>query len=113
MSDYSLYKQQEERLAANKGVTGRGIFGCISFLVSAGIAYGIYWWLSGRYNLRAMLKIPASWPSVVVTALIVIILFVAIQLVLTLFLGILSKLGGKDQKVEDKLDELHETWDQQ
>ena len=112
-SDYILYKQQDERLAANKGVTGRGIFGCISFLVSAGIAYGVYWWLNGRYDLRAMLNIPANWPAAVVTALIIIILFIAIQSIVTIFLGILRKLGGKDQKVEDKLDELYENWDQQ
>jgi len=106
MSDYSLWKRQDERLEANKGVTGRGIVGCISFLISGGIAYGIYWWLSGRYNLRAELSIPYSWPDAVVTALIIIILFIAIQAIVTIFLGILRKLAGKDQKVEDKLDEL-------
>jgi TRAP-type C4-dicarboxylate transport system permease small subunit len=111
--DYSLWKRQDERLEANKGVTGRGIVGCISFLISAGIAYGIYWWLDGRYDLRTELSIPYSWPDAVVTALIVIILFIAIQSIVTIFLGILRKLAGKDQKVEDKLDELYEKWGEQ
>lgn len=112
--DYSLWKQQDMRREANKGLTGRGFVGCISIVVSAGIAYGIWtMFLQSRIDLRSALRLPATWPDAAITGLAVIVLFVAVQLTFTILLGILWKLTGKDQKVEDKMDELADTWDQQ
>ena len=112
--EFSFFKQQEARREANKGVTGRGFVGCISIVISAGIAYGIWtMFLSNQIDLRRDLRLPATWPDTVVTGLAVIILFVAVQLASTILLGIMWKLTGKDQKVSDKMDELADTWDQQ
>jgi hypothetical protein len=47
-SDYSLWKKEQERREANKGLTGRGLVSCTIVLISAAVAYGIYWWLSSQ-----------------------------------------------------------------
>ena len=112
-SDYSLWKKEQERREANKGLTGRGLASCLTVLISAGVAYAIYRWLSSRYDLGYVLSLPPEWPDTVVAALVIIILFVAFLFVLTLLLGVVWRLAGKDQKVKDKLEEIYETWDQQ
>jgi hypothetical protein len=113
VSDYSLWKKEEERREANKGLTGRGLASCVTVLISAGVAYLIYRWLSGQYDLAYVLSLPRDWPPIVVAALVIIVLFVAFQFVLTLLLSVLWRLGGKDKKVKDQLEEIYETWDQQ
>ncbi len=112
-SDYSLWKKEQDRREANKGLTGRGLGSCLIVLISAGVAYVIHRWLSGRYNLAYELSLPRDWPPMVADALVIIILFVAFLFVLTLLLGVVWRLAGKDQKVKDKLEEIYETWDQQ
>jgi hypothetical protein len=112
-SDYSLWKKEQERREANKGLTGRGLVSCTIVLISAAVAYGIYWWLSSQYDLRYVLSLPPDWPPLLVAALVIVILFVAFLFVLTLLMSVVWKLTGKDQKVQDKLEEIYETWDQQ
>jgi TRAP-type C4-dicarboxylate transport system permease small subunit len=111
--DYSLWKQQEARREANKGITGRGFVGCINILVSGGIAYAVWeFFLKARIDLRTELSLPPTWPEAAVTALAVVILFVGVLLAFTVLLSLVWKLTGKDQKVSDKLEEMADTWDQ-
>jgi hypothetical protein len=63
--------------------------------------------------LRYVLSLPPDWPPLLVAALVIVILFVAFLFVLTLLMSVVWKLTGKDQKVQDKLEEIYETWDQQ
>jgi hypothetical protein len=112
-SDYSLWKKEQERREANKGLMGRGLSSCAIVLISAGVAYLIYRWLSGQYDLGRVLSLPPDWPPEVVAALVIFILFVAFLFTLTLLLSVVWRLSGKDQKVQDKLEEIYETWDQQ
>ena len=112
--DYSLWKQQEARREANKGVTGRGFVGCINILISGGLAYGIWeFFLKSRVDIRTQLDFTATWPDAAVTAFAVIILFIGVMLAFTVLLSIVWKLTGRDKKVADKLEEMADTWDQQ
>lgn len=110
--DYSLWKREEDRRQANSGLTGRGIASCISVLISAGVAYAVYWWLTRRFDLRYVLGFPSEWPPFAVAALVILVAFMAVQLILIVLMGIVWRLRGKDQKVRDKLEEIYENWDQ-
>lgn len=112
MSDFSLWKQQDEIEQERKGLTGRGIFGCVTFLASGGIAYLGYTWLSQEYNLRRLLSIPKDWPGWLVDALGILVLLIAVQAVLTIIAGVLWKLSGRDKKVAGKLDDMLKKWDE-
>lgn len=111
--EYRLWKREEARRKQREGLAGRGITSCLSFLVSLSIAAGIFWWLSQNYNWRRLLNIPGDWPKLWVDIGMVILLFIAVQTILTVLLGIVWRLRGKDKKVRDKLRDLGEHWDQQ
>ncbi len=111
-SDYNLWKREEERREANAGLTGRGLASCVSVLISAGIAYLAYWWLNQRYNIVSFLDLPRDWPPLVSSALVILVAFVAVQLIFIVLMGIIWRIRGKDQKVSDKLEEIYEHWDQ-
>lgn len=106
------YRQRQEQiLEERKGLTTRGIFGCVSFLISVGIAYGIYYWVSGRYNLYRVFTIPRDWPNWLVAVIAVVILTVAFQGTISVIASFFWRLAGKDQKVGDKMDALLDQWD--
>jgi len=111
-SDYSVWKREEAEAKEREGLTGRGIVGCISVLISAGLGYLAYWWVSNNYNLRHMFNIPKEWPSWVIDVLGVLILFIVVQATFTLITAVGWKLTGRDKKVGDKMDELLAQWDE-
>jgi hypothetical protein len=112
MTGRTLQDVQEERLAKRKGLTGRGIVGCFTFVLSLGIAYGLYWWLSKTYPLRTLLNVPKdTLPDPFFEIFIIFILFFIFQAALTLLGAMAWRIRGKDQKVKDKLDELYDQWD--
>jgi hypothetical protein len=112
MSDYSLWKREDEIEQERKGLTGRGIFGCVTFLVSGGLAYLGYTWLSQEYNLRRLLSIPKDWPGWLIDALGILVLLIAVQAVLTIIGSVFWKLSGRDKKVAGKLDDMLKQWDE-
>lgn len=111
MGDFGLRKIEKVRLEQRKGLTGRGLFGCASFLISAGLAYFLYQWLSQHYDLRRMFSVPYNVSPVVVQVAGTVILLVIIQFVMTLATSVFWKLGGRDKKVDDKMDDLLKQWD--
>ncbi len=113
MSDYTVWKREEERLRQRKGLTGRGIIGCITLILSAALTYLAYYWITTveKYPIRHKFQIPPEIPDWGVDVLAVLVLFVAIQTVFTLLASVLWKLAGKDKKVDDMMDDLLTQWD--
>ncbi len=110
--DYSMWKRQEERVKQRQGLTQRGLFGCVSFLISIGVAYGLYWWVEREKDLYRLFNIPREWPDWLVGILAVLVLTVAFQAVITIISGVFWRLAGKDKKVGEKMDEMLAKWDE-
>ena len=113
MTGRSIQDIHEERLRKREGLTSRGIVGCITLLISTAAAYGLFTWLDDHRNLRRMFQIPSkTLPDPFFDILVVVVLLVLIQTALTLIVSLIWRITGRDQKVEDKLDELYEKWDE-
>lgn len=111
MSDSSFGRLQQKREDRRSGLTGRGITGCISLIVSGALAYFAYLWLSNQHNLRKVFDVPKDWPDWAIMAIGILICFVAIQATFTIMLAVFWRLAGKDKKVGDKMDDLLAQWD--
>jgi len=107
----SYWQRQEKIAEERKGLTQRGLFGCVSFIISVGIAIGIYYWVTDRYSLYRVFTIPRDWPEWLVTVIAVAILTVAFQATITIISSVFWRLAGKDKKVKDQMDALLEQWD--
>jgi hypothetical protein len=112
MSEHGMWRREEERAQRNRGLTGRGIVGCITFILSLGLGVILYWWLDTTFDLYALLNIPAEWPGWLVDVLGVVVLVIAIQLVLTIITGVFWRLTGRDKKVDDMMEDLLKQWDE-
>jgi hypothetical protein len=113
MSEHGMWKREEERAAANRGLTGRGLVGCVTFILSLALGGVVYWWLDNTYNIPAELSIPADWPGWVIDVVGIIVLVIAVQLTLTVITSVVYRLTGRDKKVSDMMDDLMKQWDEQ
>lgn len=111
MASRNLDELASDRERQRKGLTGRGVVGCIMMLLSFGLAYALYWWLEQQYNLRRLFSVPRDWPNWVVTTAAVVLLFIVVQLVMTILIGLIFKLAGRDKKVIDQMGDLYDHWD--
>ena len=112
MDDFRLWKREEAQRKEREGLTGRGIVGCIGFLVSGGAAYLIFHFVLSVRQLRHDFNIPGDWPDWLVAALTLFILFIAIQAITTVILSVYWRMSGRDKKVGDKMQDLLEKWDE-
>lgn len=113
MSEHGLWKLEEERAERNRGLTGQGIVGCITFALSLTLGAVVYWWLDNTYDIYSELSIPTEWPGWVVDVLGVALLVLAIHVTLTMITGLVWRLTGRDKKVDDMMDDLLKQWDEQ
>jgi hypothetical protein len=112
MSDHGLWRLEKEREKQRRGLTGRGIVGCITFILSLVLGGVLYWWLDNNYDLYAKFSIPAEWPGWLVVVLGVALLVLAIQVTLTVCASVIWRLTGRDKKVDDMMDDLLKQWDE-
>jgi hypothetical protein len=108
-----MWDREREREERNRGLTGRGLVGCLTFLLSLGLGGTLYWWLDNTYDLYDLMSIPIDWPGWVVDIFGVLILVIAIQLALTVLTSLVWRLTGRDKKVDDMMDDLLKQWDEQ
>jgi TRAP-type C4-dicarboxylate transport system permease small subunit len=113
MSEHGLWRREEERAQRNRGLTGRGMVGCLTFVLSLALAGLVYWWLDRTYDLYAALGLPAEWPGWVVDVVGVAVLVLAIHVTLTVITSLVWRLTGRDKKVDDMMDDLLKQWDEQ
>lgn len=111
MSENSMWKREQATLDQRKGLTGRGIVGCLSFLISGAAAYALFLYFDQHYNLARIFDVPRDWPDWVIPVVGVLVLFVAVQATFTIILSVFWRLAGKDKKVGDKMDDLMAKWD--
>ena len=58
MTGRSLQDIQEERRRQREGLTGRGLVGCLVFMLSLGAAYALFLWISDNHSIRYLFKVP-------------------------------------------------------
>ena len=112
MGPRNLLELQAERAHQRRGLLGRGIAGCFSFLLSGAVSYAAFSWADQNYNLRRLMNIPYNYPGWIVDAIAILAFFIVFQLFLILAFGFFWKLSGRDQKVADKMEELYKHWDE-